>query len=89
MFDLCGKSVLFQLEMWVFSFVGLRKLYIPFSFAFTKLVMPYVEALRVIVDAPWFVPNTVIRRDAQTPTAKKKNTPLQLPIQSSPQRTPK
>jgi hypothetical protein len=28
------------------------------------------EALRIIVDAPWFVPNTVIRRDFQTPTFK-------------------
>jgi hypothetical protein len=26
------------------------------------------RALRVIVDAPWYVPNTVIRRDLQTPT---------------------
>jgi hypothetical protein len=28
------------------------------------------KALRVIVDAPWYVPNTVIRRDLQTPTVK-------------------
>jgi hypothetical protein len=28
-------------------------------------------ALRMIVDAPWYVPNTVIRRDIQTPTVKK------------------
>jgi hypothetical protein len=26
--------------------------------------------LRMIVDAPWYVPNTVIRRDLQTPTVK-------------------
>jgi hypothetical protein len=26
------------------------------------------KALRMIVDAPWYVPNTVIRRDIQTPT---------------------
>jgi hypothetical protein len=26
------------------------------------------KALRMIVDEPWFVPNTVIRRDLQTPT---------------------
>jgi hypothetical protein len=24
----------------------------------------------MIVDAPWYVPNTVIRRDVQTPTVK-------------------
>jgi hypothetical protein len=24
----------------------------------------------MIVDAPWYVPNTVIRRDLQTPTVK-------------------
>jgi hypothetical protein len=24
----------------------------------------------MIVDAPWFLPNTVIRRDLQTPTVK-------------------
>jgi hypothetical protein len=28
------------------------------------------KALRMIVDAPWYVPNTVIRRDLQTPTDK-------------------
>jgi hypothetical protein len=28
------------------------------------------NALRMIVDAPWYVPNTVIRRDLQTPTVK-------------------
>jgi hypothetical protein len=26
--------------------------------------------LRMIVEAPWYVPNTVIRRDLQTPTIK-------------------
>jgi hypothetical protein len=26
--------------------------------------------LRMIVDAPWYLPNTVIRRDLQTPTVK-------------------
>jgi hypothetical protein len=26
------------------------------------------ESLRMIVDAPWYVPNTVIGRDLQTPT---------------------
>jgi hypothetical protein len=29
-----------------------------------------IEALRMIVDAPWYVPNTVIRRDLQKPTVK-------------------
>jgi hypothetical protein len=28
------------------------------------------KALRRIVDAPWYVPNTVIRRDLQVPTVK-------------------
>jgi hypothetical protein len=28
------------------------------------------KALRIIVDAPWYMPNTVIRRDLQTPTVK-------------------
>jgi hypothetical protein len=28
------------------------------------------KALRIIVDAPWYVPNTVIRSDLQTPTVK-------------------
>jgi hypothetical protein len=28
------------------------------------------KALCMIVDAPWYVPNTVIRRDLQTPTVK-------------------
>jgi hypothetical protein len=28
------------------------------------------KALRMAVDAPWYVPNTVIRRDLQTPTVK-------------------
>jgi hypothetical protein len=29
------------------------------------------KALRMIVDAIWYVPNTVIRRDLQIPTVKK------------------
>jgi hypothetical protein len=29
-----------------------------------------LKALRMIVDAPWYVPNTAIRRDLQTPTVK-------------------
>jgi hypothetical protein len=29
-----------------------------------------LKALRMIVDAPWYVQNTVIRRDLQTPTVK-------------------
>jgi hypothetical protein len=28
------------------------------------------KALRMIVDAPWYLPNTVIRRDIQIPTVK-------------------
>jgi hypothetical protein len=28
------------------------------------------KVLRMIVDAPWYVPNTVIQRDLQTPTVK-------------------
>jgi hypothetical protein len=28
------------------------------------------KTLRMIVDAPWYVPNTVIQRDLQTPTVK-------------------
>jgi hypothetical protein len=28
------------------------------------------KALRLIVDAPWYVPNTIIRRDFQIPTVK-------------------
>jgi hypothetical protein len=28
------------------------------------------KALRMIVDTPWYAPNTVIRRDLQTPTGK-------------------
>jgi hypothetical protein len=31
------------------------------------------KALRVIADAPWYVPNAVIRRDLQTPTAKEQS----------------
>jgi hypothetical protein len=29
-----------------------------------------IETLSMIVDAPWYVPNTAIRRDLQTPTVK-------------------
>jgi hypothetical protein len=28
------------------------------------------KALRMIADAPWYLPNTIIRRDLQTPTVK-------------------
>jgi hypothetical protein len=29
-----------------------------------------LKALRMIVDAPWYVPNTLIRRELQTPSVK-------------------
>jgi hypothetical protein len=32
-----------------------------------------IESLAYEVDAPWYVPNTVIRRDLQIPTVKKKS----------------
>jgi hypothetical protein len=41
------------------------------------------KALRMTVDAPWYVSNTVIRRDLQTPRAKQ-----EIRRYSSPQRTP-
>jgi hypothetical protein len=31
------------------------------------------KALRMIVDAPWYVPNTLIRRDLQIPSVKEEN----------------
>jgi hypothetical protein len=31
------------------------------------------KVFRMIVDAPWYVPNTVIRRDLQTPTINEKS----------------
>jgi hypothetical protein len=42
------------------------------------------KALRMIVDAPLYVPNTVIRRDLQIPTVKE-----EIRRYSSPQRTSK
>jgi hypothetical protein len=41
------------------------------------------KTLHMIVDTPWYVPNTVIQRDLQIPTLKKKS-PLQFSIQCSP-----
>jgi hypothetical protein len=34
------------------------------------LERPQSKALHVIVGVPWYVPNTVIRRDLQIPTVK-------------------
>jgi hypothetical protein len=45
------------------------------------------EAFRMIVDAPWYVPNTVIKRDLQIPTVKEEIPLLQISIQCSPQST--
>jgi hypothetical protein len=42
------------------------------------------KALRMIADAPWYVPKTVIQRDIQTPTVKE-----EMSRYSSPQSTPK
>jgi hypothetical protein len=33
-------------------------------------ILERFQALRIIVDAPWYVSKTVIRRDLQTPTVK-------------------
>jgi hypothetical protein len=35
-----------------------------------RCLSPQSKALRMIVDAPWYVPNTVIRMDLQIPTVK-------------------
>jgi hypothetical protein len=43
------------------------------------------KALRMILDTPWYVPTTVIKKDLQIPTI---NQPLQLPLQQAPQRAP-
>jgi hypothetical protein len=38
-----------------------------------KILEPFQsKALRMIVGTPWFVPNTVIRRDLQIPTVEEK-----------------
>jgi hypothetical protein len=47
------------------------------------------KAWCVIVDAPWYVLNTVIPRDLQTPTAIEEIRQIQLSIQHLPQSTPK
>jgi hypothetical protein len=46
------------------------------------------KVLLTIVDATWYVPNTVILKVFQTPTIQDKNSSLQLSKQCSPQRTP-
>jgi hypothetical protein len=47
------------------------------------------KVLRTIVDAPWYVLNTVIRKDLQTPRVKEQNPSLQLSIHCVLQFTPK
>jgi hypothetical protein len=43
----------------------------PILRIFSKILERFQsKALRMIVDAPWYVPNTVIRRDLQIPTVK-------------------
>jgi hypothetical protein len=36
--------------------------------ASTSNILEILKALRIIVDGHWYVPNTIIRRDLQTPT---------------------
>jgi hypothetical protein len=42
----------------------------PYKYDIEILERFQSKALRMIVDAPWYVPNTVIGRDLQTPTVK-------------------
>jgi hypothetical protein len=44
----------------------------------------HTKAFGMIVDEPWYVPSTVIRRELQTPTVKE-----EIRRYSSPRRTPK
>jgi hypothetical protein len=46
-----------------------------------------LKILCMIMDAPWYLPNTVIQRDLQIQTVKRKNLKLQLTIQCLPQCT--
>jgi hypothetical protein len=41
------------------------------------------KALLMIVDAPWYVPNTVIRRDLQIPTVKEEIRHLNIVLASA------
>jgi hypothetical protein len=45
------------------------------------------KAVRMIVDTPWYVPNTLIWRDTN-PFSQGRNKPLQLSLQRSPHCTP-
>jgi hypothetical protein len=51
-------------------------------------VYSYVKVLGMIADAPWYVPNMVIRTDLQTPTVQKEIRPYSSQY-SAPQHTPK
>jgi hypothetical protein len=42
------------------------------------------KVLRLIVVAPWYVSNSVIRKDLQIPTIKRRNQPLKHPLRCSP-----
>jgi hypothetical protein len=46
------------------------------------------KTLRMIVDAPWYVPNTGYPKRSPNTNSERINPPLQLSIQRSPQRTP-
>jgi hypothetical protein len=47
------------------------------------------KALRMIMDAPWYVPNTIIRKDLQIPMAKHEISRYSYHLQQKPQRAPK
>jgi hypothetical protein len=51
---------------------GLTKRTLGYGFHFQHRILERFQskALRMIINAPWYVPNTVIRRDLQTPTVK-------------------
>jgi hypothetical protein len=46
------------------------------------------KTLRILKDAPWYVPNETIRKSDQIPTVKKRDQPPLYPIQQAPQHTP-
>jgi hypothetical protein len=60
--------------MLVILVINILSIYSPLQFYFSSnieiLERFQSKALRMIVEAPWYVPNTVIRRDLHTPTVK-------------------
>jgi hypothetical protein len=82
--EICCYSFQYSAGLSAIWIYGIQLWYMASTSNIESLEHFQSKTLHLIVDTPWYVPNTVVRRDLQIPTVKE-----EICCYSSPQRTSK